>query len=250
MGLWSRVLMFFRVKTTAALDRAEDPRQVLDYAYGEQQEMLRKVKQGLVDVATAKRQLEQQSRTLRGRVPQMEDQARRALGAGREDLARMALQKKQTAIGELEGLDRQVAEIAEEERRLALAEQQLAARVEDFRTRRTVQAARYTAAEAQVRVYEGLSGVSGELAELSHALGRAEEKTDRMQARASALDALIASGSLSLPAGTTDPVEAELRKLASSRAVDEELLALKAQVGQSELPAGAPAIDVTPKRAE
>lgn len=247
MGLWSRILLFFRVKTSAAMDRVEDPRQVLDYAYGQQQELLRKVKQGLVDVATSKSQLEQQSRALRARIPQTEDQAKRALGAGREDLARMALQKKQTALSELEGLDRQVGEVAEEERKLTLAQQQLSTRIEDFRTRRTVQQARYTASEAQVKVYESLTGVSSELADLSMALGRAEEKTERMQARAQALDALIESGTLALPMGGMDPVEAELRKLAASRGVDEELLALKAQLSQGKLAPGPSVIDVPAK---
>ena len=247
MGLWSRIMLFFRVKTSAAMDRVEDPRQIYEYAYNQQQEQLRKVRQGLIDVATAKNQLQQQAAGLRARVPQLDDQAKRAIAAEREDLARMALQKKQTALNELEGLDRQGAEVAEQERKLTAAQQQLAARVDEFRTRRTAAGARYTAAEAQVRVLESLTGMSSELAELSMALGRAEEKTERMQARATALDALIESGTLALPMGTMDPVESELRKLAASRAVDEELAALKAQVSHSQLTAGPSVIDVTPK---
>src|SRR5919198_592863 len=104
MGLWSRTLMLFRIRTSAALDRAEDPREVLDYAYSQQLELLRKVKQGLVDVATSKAQLEHQAEKLRARLPHLEGQARRALAAGREDLARLALERKQTAGGELETL--------------------------------------------------------------------------------------------------------------------------------------------------
>ena len=183
MGLWSRILLFFKIKTGAALDRAEDPRQTVDYAYGQQQALLRKVKQGLIEVATSKRQLEQQAQKLRDRVPHIEDQARRALGAGREDLARMALQRKQTAISELEGLDRQIAEVDEEERKLMLAEQQLSAHIEQFRTHRAALSARYTAAEAKVRINEALTGVSEEFAELGMAVGRAEEKVERMQVR-------------------------------------------------------------------
>lgn len=237
MSLWSRILTILRIRTSAALDQMEDPVQTLDYAYNQQQDLLRKVKQGLVEVATSKRQLEQQSQKLRGRVPVLEDQAKRAIGAGREDLARIALQRKQTAIGELGGLDQQAAEVAEEERKLTLAEQQLSARVEEFRTRRTTLQARYTAAEAQVRVNEALSGVSEEFAELSTALGRAEEKIKRMTARASAIDALIESGTLALPGGGGDLVERELRELAAGQAVEDELAALKAQIISHEPPA-------------
>lgn len=230
MSLWSRILMFFRIKTSAALDRVEDPRQVMDYAYEQQHELLRKVKEGLVDVATSKQRLQQEARKLRDRIPQTDDQARRALASGREDLARMALQRKQTAIAEIDGLDRQIADVTEEERKLTQAQLQLAARIDQFRTHREAVSARYTAAQAQVRVSEALTGVGGELAELSMAVGRAEEKTDRMQARASAIDALIQSGALELPMGGGDQVEIELRKLAAGQAVESELAALKAQV--------------------
>ena len=105
---------------------------MVDYAYGQQQELLRQVKQGLIEVATARRRLDRQSQKLSGRVPVLEDRARRALEAGREDLARLAVQRKQAVSAELEGLEAQLAEMAEEESKLTMAEQQLAARVEDF----------------------------------------------------------------------------------------------------------------------
>ena len=194
MGLWSRIRLLFRMKAGAALDRAENPEQVLDYAYQQQQELVRKVKQGLVEVATSKHRLEQQAQKLGARVPQLEDQAKRALGANREDLARVAIERKQTALGALEGLERQLSEVTAEEQRLSAAQLQLAGRVEDFRTRRDVMSARYSASEVQVKVSEALTGVSGEFAEISMAIGRAEEKTERMQARAIAIDSLIEGG--------------------------------------------------------
>jgi phage shock protein A len=208
------------------MDRVEDPRETLDYAYAQQQELLRKVRQGLIEVATSKCQLELQTRQIEAKIPQLEDQARRALDAGREDLARTSLQRRETALGEISDLQRQVTEVAHEEARLTQTEQALGVRIEEFRSRRKTLSARYTAAEAQVRVNEALTGVSGELAELGMALGRAEEKTDRMQARAAALDAFIDPTSLGLPGGP-DEVEHELRRLASERAVDNQIATLK-----------------------
>jgi len=237
MSLWSRIKMLFKMKSSAALDRAEDPRQVLDYAYGQQKEFLRKVRQGLIEVATSKHQLELQVQKQNARIPQLEVQAKRAVDAGREDLARFALQRKQTIIAELDGLEHQLAEVAQEERKLVAAEQQIAARIEDFRTHRQTLSARYTAAEAQVRINEALTGVSSELGELSMALGRAEEKTERMLARASALDALIDSGSLGMLSGGGDMVERELRELTAATAVEDELMALKSGRKAELLPA-------------
>lgn len=227
MSLWSRIKLLFKMKTSSALDRAEDPLQVMDYAYGQQQEFLRKVRQGLIEVATSKHQLEQQVNKQNARIPQLEVQAKRAVAADREDLARFALQRKQAIIGELDGLERQLAEVAAEEQKLVRAEQQISARIEDFRTHRQTLSARYTAAEAQVRINEALTGVSSELGDLSMALGRAEEKTQRMLARASALDALIDSGSLGRLSDGGDLVERELREISAASAIEEELAALR-----------------------
>jgi len=239
MNIWSRIRMLFKIKTNASLDRMEDPRQVFDYAYEQQHVILRQVRQGLVEVATSKHQLEQQVERLRARVPKTEAQAQHALTVGREDLARMALQRKQTALVEIESLEEQLSGTEAEEQRLTLAERQLASRMEDFLTRKEAASARYTAAEAQVRVNEALTGISGDLADLSRALGRAEEKTRRMTARAGALDALIDSGSLGgLPLDTGDSVGKELRLLTQDQAVENELEVLKNEMGQLPPPNG------------
>lgn len=237
MGIWQRIKLFFKVRTSAELDRMEDPRQVMDYAVHEQEAFLQTVRRGLVDVATAKQQLAQQVKAAHLRIPRLEEQARQAVAADREDLARMALNRKQTAVYELEGLELQLAELEDEERKLIAAEQEIADRVASFRIHKEATAARYTAAETQVKIGETLSGVSGELGELSLALGRAEEKTRQMIARASALDALMAGGSFE---PTTlrgeDMVERELRQISAGNAVEQELAALKAAEKAQKLP--------------
>lgn len=229
MSILAQIQMFFRVKTNSALDAMEDPRQTLEYAYTRQQEMLRKVKQGLIEVATSRRQVEFQAKKLRERLPLLDDQAQRALSAGREDLARIALQRKQTCLSELAGLDQQALEIAEEEHKLTAAERQFSTQVDSFRTRRDALSARYTAAEAQVRITESLSGISKDSESLGGSIERAEEKISRMQARASAIDALMETGALN-PIGGGDAIERELNQLSANRAVDDELAALKAKL--------------------
>src|SRR5437870_12397220 len=191
MGVWTRIKLLLNTEVSGALDRTEDPRHVLDYAYNQQQELLINMRRGLVDVATAKQQLEQQAQKLESRIPLLDDQARRAVSAGRDDLARVALERKRLALSEMEGLTKQIAEVESDKQRLAAQERTLQVRVEQFRTHREVVSARYTAAEAEVRLKESLAGVSGELAELSMAVGRAEEKAERLQARAKAIDSLV-----------------------------------------------------------
>jgi len=232
MSIITQIQMFLKIKTNAAMDRLDDPRQTLEYAYTRQQEMLRKIKQGLIEVATARRQIEYQAKKLRDRLPLLDDQAARALAAGREDLARLALQRKQTCLSELTQLEQQAAETTEEERKLTVAEQQFALRVDAFRTRRDSLSARYTAAEAQVNINESLGGITGESSSLGSAIEHAEEKIERMQARASAIDALIGNGALSVVGGG-DPLERELVEIASGQAVESELAALKARLAET-----------------
>ena len=237
MGILGRISLLVRAGLGAALDRAEDPRQTLDYAYAQQQELLRQVRQGVIEVATSKRLLAQQAEKLGQQVPHAESQAARALVAGRQDLARIALQRKQTACSELTELQARLEEVAEEERKLRFAEQQLAARVEEFRVRRATFGARYAAAEAQTRIMESLTGVSREFAQLGAAIGRAEERIERMQARAAAIDALVDTGSLTAPGSALDPVERELHKLAVNDAVEQELTALRGRLATEDLAA-------------
>src|SRR5258708_5257123 len=125
MSLWTRLRLLLNTEVSIALDRAEDPRQVLDYAYKQQQEMLINMRRGLVDVATAKQQLEQQAQRLQDRIPKLDDQARRAVAAGRDDLARAAIERKWLALNEVEGLTKQVAEVEAEKQRLASQERTL-----------------------------------------------------------------------------------------------------------------------------
>ena len=229
MSVWTRLRLLFNTEVSSALDRAEDPREVLDYAYNQQQELLVSLRRGLVDIATAKQQLEQQAHRLEARIPQLDDQARRAVAAGREDLARLALERKHTALAEMEGLTKQIGEVEADKQRLATQERTLQVRIEQFRTHREVIKARYSAADAEVRLNESLAGLSGELAELGMAVGRAEEKTDRLQARARAISSLIDLGSLP-PVGGGDFVEVELQRITVTKEVDEELSQIRSEM--------------------
>jgi len=232
MSVWTRLRTLFNAEVSSTLDRAEDPRTVLDYAYNQQQELLMTLRRGLVDVATAKQQLEQEAKRLQARMPQLDDQARRAVAAGRDDLARVAIERRWLAANEIEGLNKQIGDVDAEKQRLAGQERQLQVRVEQFRTHREVVVARYTAAEAEVRMKESLAGVSGELAELGMAVGRAEEKAERLQARARAIDSLVDVGSY--PAlGGGDFVEAELLRITVSKEIDQELDRIKKEAKKS-----------------
>ena len=210
------------------LDRAEDPRETLDYAYDKQMEALRKVKRGVVEMVTTKRRLELQATKVRDSIGTLEDQAARSLSAGREDLARLALQRKQTALVELQGLDQQVANLELEQQKLTHAEQRLQAKVQAFRNKKEIIKAQYTAAQAQVRIGSALGGISEEMGDISLAVERAEDKTEKLRARAGAIDELAAAGVLEDFSGREDDIGRELAQITSAQNVEDELAALKA----------------------
>jgi phage shock protein A len=222
MTLRSRIALLLNIKTSAALDTVEDPREVLEYAYGQQQLQLRTLRRGLLDIATAHRQLERQTERLRARVVRFEDQARRALRAGREDLARTSLQRKQSTLREIESLTRQLEELEREQQRLGQADAQLTQSVEQFRVHRTVLSARYSAAQAQSRVGQALGGLyDDEQTELTLAVERSEERVEEATARADVIDVVIPRG---------DSFETELNDIDDRAAIDHELDALRREL--------------------
>jgi phage shock protein A len=233
MSVWTRIRLLLHSEMSSAIDRAEDPRTVLDYAYNQQQDLLVTMRRGLIDVATSKEQLEQQAQRLEARIPELDGQARRSVAAGRDDLARVAIERKRLALHEMEGLTRQIGEVEADKQRLAAQERTLQVRIEHFRTHREVVSARYSAAEAEVRLKESLAGVSGELAELGMAVGRAEEKAERLQARARAIDSLVDLGGFP-PIGGGDFVEAELLRTTVAREIEEELARIKTDAAKEQ----------------
>ena len=227
MGMASRFTTIVKAKMTKLLDRAEDPRETLDYAYERQLETMRKVKQGLVEVVAAKRRLQYQAERVRGDIPKVEQQAQQALGLGREDLARIALQRKQTALAELQGLEEQIEGLEQEQERLTQAEQRLKFKVNSFRTQKEVIKAQYTAAEASVKIGGALSGLSEEMADVGSAVERAQTKTEQMRSRSAAIDELASVGLLDDFTQLQDPVGQELAKLSAEQNVELELEAMK-----------------------
>ncbi len=225
-----------RLKGTfqALLAPAEDPRQMFVAGYERQRELLGKVQQALNDVAESKRKLQAKTSEVRQKLERLQDKARQQLRAGRDDLARIALRQRQVALAMLAALEEQIREVEQDEQRLGLVEQRLTAQIESFYARQEVIAARYSAAEAQIRINESLSGVSRELADLGVALQEAEQRAEHMQARASAIDQLIDTGVLELAgAPHVDQVEAKLAQTDVAAAVDRELDALRAELASN-----------------
>jgi phage shock protein A len=243
MGLISRISALLRTKMNNLVDRAEDPRETLEYSYERQLEMLQQVKRGIVEVVTSKKRLELQAARLQDNINKLDGQARQAIGANREDLARLALQRKQMTVAQYQGIDTQIRDLETEQQKLATAEQRLTAKIEAFRTRKEVVKAQYAAAEAQVRISESLTGLSEEMADVGMALERAEDKTEKLKARAGAIDELVAAGTIEDITGRGDLLDRELGQIAAGSSVESELAQMKAQIAGPQAPRALPSGD-------
>jgi phage shock protein A len=242
MTLFSRAHDILAAKTNKALDAAEKPDEMLDLSYEQMLDHITQVRQALVTIAASRKRIELQEQQLQHSVDHLNDQAKQALAVGKEDLAREALQRKAAAQSQIDGMEPQHQQLTEEEQKLEQTLSALQDRVNKFRTQKETLKAQYTAASAISSVNESVAGISSTLGDSGAALQRAQDKIDNMQARAGALDELLQSGVLEDAGGSTDDIQRELDEAGASADVDNELAALKAQIGPAksapELPAG------------
>jgi phage shock protein A len=233
-GVGGRFSTVIKAKISKLLDRAEDPGETLDYSYQKQLELLQNVKKGIAEVVTSKKRLQMQQDRLGQQVVKLDTQARQALAAGNEDLARVALERKTVAQTEMQTLDQQVAELQDQQEKLTASEQKLRTKIEAFRTKKEVVKAQYSAAEAQVQISEAATGVGEEMADVGLAMQRALDKTETMRARASAVEELEAAGTfedLTALGPGEDDIDRQLKQLSSTSQVDSELAKMKAELG-------------------
>src|SRR6266567_4743396 len=234
MGFFSRLATFFNIRANAALDKAEDPGQVMDYSYSKQVEQLQQLRRSIADVVTNEKRLEMQQTQLIEKTNRLDQQALQALQANREDLARMALQRKETLLVQINSYEQQLAQLKAQEEKLISMERTISARVEAFRTQKEMVKAQYNAAQAQVKINETVTGISEEMTEMNLAMQRAQDKVLSMQARANAMDTLIEEGTLGdqglLGPGSNDPLDHELRQISAQQNVESQLQAMKQQM--------------------
>lgn len=240
-GLVSRASLIMKSKVSKLLDKAEKPTETLDYSYEKQLELLQNVRRGVADVTTSKKRLQVQAEKLEQEVVKLEGQARQAIAVDREELARKALERKSGIQQELVGLDAQVKQLQAQQDKLIEQQKTLEVRVEQFRSQKEVIKAQYSAAEASARIGEAVTGIGNQMSDMGTALQRAKDKTEEMQARASAMDELVQSGALQDLTSTENDIDRELAALSSTTQVDSELAKLRAELGTSG--AAAPAIE-------
>lgn len=230
MGLFKRASDIVESHINKLLDKLEDPNATLDLSYEKMLEGLQEIKRSLADVVTEQKQVEMQIDGLKRDIANRDDEARAALKVEREDLAKAALERKQALVSQLTQLEAAHERISQQVERLKDAERKFQERINSFKTQKELTKATYRAAEAEVRIGESMGGLSRQLGGVGDTLKRANDKVEKMTARAKAVDSLTEEGILTDPLDDRDDVERELDTIRRQSAVDDELEKLKKEL--------------------
>src|SRR5688500_14789515 len=91
----SRFFGFLGQLFQSGSEKIEDPTYVLERAFSQQLKALEETRRGRLELETISARLEMETRQLGDGVGACQEQARRALLAGREDLARVSLARRE-----------------------------------------------------------------------------------------------------------------------------------------------------------
>ena len=238
-SILGRIADLFQAKTHKLLDALDDPAESLDLSYEKMLAGLQRTRRHLADVMTERTALERQIAASGAEAGQAEEDARGALLAGREDLARAALRHKQSALQKRDSLQQAHATLVPQVDRLVGYQRTLEERIERFRTEKDAMKGSYAAAKAQVRVTEALTGIGGGLSGVGDTMRRATDRVEAAQDRASAMSGLVEQGVLTDPLDPSSQVEQELHELRATGAVDADMERLRAELSPSSPAKGA-----------
>lgn len=233
MGIARRIAELYETRVNALLDRAEDPREMLDYTYAEQQVFLRRMRGAVADVAASRKLAGMQQAEARRTADRLAVQAEQAVAAGQDDLGRDALRLRAETLAHAEDLAAAEARLHAEERQLAEAAERLEARIGAFRYRKEALKAAYTAAE--IAAAEGSIDRFRDADDISEASHKAEDQTARLRARAEALGEQIAAdrSEASMPLDARR-IQERLDAISRQAEVEEELARIKERLASSD----------------
>jgi phage shock protein A len=194
-----RLRTLIKTKLSGLFDRAEDPSATLDYGYVRQMEQLTGLRNAILELVTAKKRLERQAEQRRADVARLEAGARRALELGDEELARRAIERKQSITAELIALVGEVSDLEAQQAKMIASERANRGRLDRVRTQKEVVKATYSAAQAQLAAGESAAELSAQLADVGSATRRIQDQVDEISVRASALEELQRAGLLDMP---------------------------------------------------
>ncbi len=225
MGILARFKDIMSSNINALLDKMENPEKMIDQYLRNLQEDLGKVKAEtaavMAEETRAKRELDECVKE----VEKMQSYAQKAVLAGNDNDARTFLEKKQQLTTKQASLEIAYTGAAENAAKMRQMHDKLVTDINELIARRDTIKAKVKVAKTTERVNKMTSSISGSEADLA-AFDRMEAKANRMLDEANAMTEL----NLNKPGSTIEQMQAKYDHVPSS-AVDDELAALKAELG-------------------
>lgn len=222
MGIFDRITRVVRAHLNDLTAKAEDPALILEQAVREMEEDVVTLRSAVAKAIAAQKQQEQKIQTSLTEKRSWEARAQLAVQKGDDELARQALQRKQSLDAEIKtytGLVNQhAATVAALKDNLLKVEAKLA----EAKTKKEMLKARADAAKAQEQLQSILGGLKTSADSASAVFDRMEEQVLQLEAKGQALSELsgadLEQQFKALESGTD--VEAELNLLKSTVKVD------------------------------
>ena len=226
MGILKRFKDIMSSNINALLDKAEDPEKMIDQYLRDLQEDLRKVKSETATVMAEEQRCKRQLDECDAEIAKMQTYAEKALVAGNEGDAMKFLEKKNQLTQKQVALQQAYDAAAANAAKMRQMHDKLTKDVGDLNARKETIKAKVQVAKTQERMNKMMGGIGDSSASLD-AFSRMEAKADRMLDEANAMSELNAPKDDSV-----DSLAAKYDTMSSAPAVDDELAALKAQLGK------------------
>jgi phage shock protein A len=220
MGIFARISDIFKANINDMLDKAEDPEKMIKQMVIEMEEAVSKAATAVGQAIANEKMLQKQTDDKKKAVEEWQQKAIQAVNAGRDDLAKQALEKKnnfQKAANDLEPL---MLEARNTSANLRSQLDKLEAKLEEVRLRQNTLVARSQAAKANKQIASSISGIGDD------AFANFDKKKKKIVKQESEAEAL------SELAGQNTRLEDEFAKLTSGPEIDDELALLKASLNK------------------
>ncbi len=231
MSIFKRISDMVRSNVNDILDKTEDPRKLLEQTILDMEGEHKKARQKLLDSITLVKQTEKQAQTLRAQATDWEAKAMAALKANNDDLARKALQEKQSSDSMALEAETGVAQQKQSTEDLKVQIKGLEDKIQEAKRKKDELISRLNVADMQKKQANMLGGGNGNAVKDNSAFDtfdRMANKIENSEAEAEARTELLG--------GKGPELDVELKKITAQQTADEALLALKAKMNPPATP--------------
>jgi len=225
MNLFDRFARVAKSNLNNIANKLEDPEKIMEQAVEEMQNDLVKVRQSYAEVTATQRRLMKQKEQCEAMAQDWYKRAQLALEKGNDELAKEALQRRQTQTDEANTLQSQLDSQADSMDKLYEGMKMLEKKINENKAKKDQMVARARTAQSTQKVNDMITGVTGKTS--TDAFTRMEEKVEALEASAEISAEMGSMDGNYLPGTEGASIEAQFAALESSDAVNDELAKMK-----------------------